>query len=343
MRAILIKFAAAAVLAAGAAHADIRCHEPTLTNPLGGLRLTDAYKVLTWADKCRPPQFKTLRHGLDLQLAVVLANSDEATKGGTYFPAEGTPEYDEVRLNVRFPIFFLKGSLTFWRPMLDPGEIQTRIFNQDCGVVVPPEYEDVGFCTAGCFAPDQQLLFADEETGRFDWMRIDKAFRKRDFVAAVSQTSTLGHIEFVKAKVEDYTTDLEPGLRSVLRIETESGKVVRVTSNHPLLDGAGVMRRAGSLKVGDSLVTYLGAADPILSIGSESFEGRVYNLDIDETPDHRRVVAANGILSGTNWYQNRGRHMLDRLALRANLERALRARTIEVIQESVASTGGEFP
>lgn len=186
MKRLLVSSLFALCLIAGVAQADIRCHEPTLANPLGGLRLTDAYRVLTWAKKCKPPQFKVLRHKARLQTAVLVANSDEGTRGGTYFPPEGTPEYDLVRLNVEFPIFFLQGSLNFWKAPLEPGDIQTRIFNQDCTVEVPPEYVDVDFCTAGCFAPDQHLLFADE-AGAFDWMRIDTAFRKRDFVAAVSQ------------------------------------------------------------------------------------------------------------------------------------------------------------
>ena len=319
-----------AILASSLANADPRCNEPTLANPLGGLALRDAYKVLTWADKCKPKLFKITRYKMQLQMWRPLADSEEGTRGGTYFPEFGTPEYEQVRVNVSFPIFFVAGSNTdYWKEMFEPGDTQTRIFRQDCGVVVPDRYNDLAFCVAGCFAPDQNLLFADEKTGTFDWMRIDSAFKKRDFVAAVSQNSTLEHISFVKAKIEDYITDLEPGLRSVLRIDTASGKQVKVTHNHPLLDANGLMRRADSLVVGEALVTHLGQKDAITHISQESFHGRVYNLDVGESSNYKRIVAANGILSGTNWYQNRGSNMLDKIALRANLARAIQDELIE--------------
>ncbi len=178
----------------------------------------------------------------------------------------------------------------------------------------PEGYELIHFCTAGCYTPEQTVLF---EHG---YVPIGIAHEQNiPFVLSLAANSTLSDPQFVTSSVAYYITDLIPGHHDILEIVTFSGGFLSVTPNHPLVDGNGYMRSAGDLHIGDNLVTESGRFDRIISIRPGKYFGKVYNLEVSNPEPSQKIIVAQGYLNGTVYYQNEGLKDLNRVILRTNL------------------------
>jgi hypothetical protein len=170
------------------------------------------------------------------------------------------------------------------------------------------------FCTAGCYTPEQMVLF---EKG---YASIGIAHEKNiPFVLALASNSTRNKPEFVSSPVAYYITDLVAGHHDILEITTFSGGFLSVTPNHPLVDGHGYMRSANNFRVGDNLVMESGNLDRIISITPGKYFGKVYNLEVSNPEPEQKIIVAQGYLNGTVYYQNEGLKDLNRVILRTNL------------------------
>lgn len=179
---------------------------------------------------------------------------------------------------------------------------------------MPEGYTLLMFCAAGCYAPEQRLLFNEGA------VPVQSAHAKdlKD-IMTVSRGSSIDHIELQEAQVQSYTTDLVEGVQDIVEIQTVFGGKIRVTPDHPLVDGMGRMRAARTLRVGEALMTVAGDREPIESVRTTQFYGKVYNLEVNAQDPADRIVVAEGFLSGTVYFQNEGVKDLNRVIFRNHL------------------------
>ncbi len=275
-----------------------------------------AYRILKWAFECKPSPSLRTRAGIsDLIHKMSMAN--EVTNNGTYLPSGvgdlgiTSEAYEEIRDSVRFPVFFLPtvGPNDYWKLPFEDQTTINRIAGSDCSLSTPTDYSTVAYCVAGCFAPDQSVLFFEEDQVNTYWKPIEAAYEKDRSVAAVAKGSSIGNVLYTPAAISYYLRDFAETTNAITHFFTKDGFDIKVTPNHPMVDGLGMVRRASSFKVGEDLVTYQGKPSAITSIQSEIHKGRVYNFDTEESEDHYKIIAANGLLSGTHWYQKLSRRM----------------------------------
>ncbi|MGE0528329.1 MAG: hypothetical protein AB7G93_01375 [Bdellovibrionales bacterium] len=183
-----------------------------------------------------------------------------------------------------------------------------------------PEPNDVEpidvVCAFGCYRADQRILTA--ATG--EYTPVKKA-RAQDLkkIAVLSAESTLEKPRYVDAPVGQYTETLKDSQETLVTIRTSSGLQLVVTTNHPLLDGEGIMREAADLKVGDDLVKADGRRDKIVSLERSSFFGRVYNVaPVSRAPEDNLVVS-EGLINGSHHYQTELHQMVNRQIVRTRL------------------------
>ncbi|MBL8297660.1 MAG: hypothetical protein JNN30_04850 [Rhodanobacteraceae bacterium] len=110
-------------------------------------------------------------------------------------------------------------------------------------------------------------------------------------------------------KVTTTTSGIEP--KPMIRIRTERGHELLVTSTHPIVTTQGA-RMAGELKPGMRVLTEDGDA-ALVAVSTERFTGKVYNLRVEAeaaAPLEQSAVYANGILAG----DIRGQLLMERAA-----------------------------
>lgn len=174
-------------------------------------------------------------------------------------------------------------------------------------------YVQIGFCQAGCFTPEQEIFF----TNPLRYEAIESATRAgATDILSVSGINGSGFLEFRDAKLFGYTVDPVEKAQQILVIKTQTGNL-KVTPNHPLVDGRGYMVAANTLKVGDSLKTMYNTDSQIISIETVDYFGKVYNVDMGSTNMFENIIVANDFLSGTVYFQNDGLVNLNRLVLRS--------------------------
>lgn len=170
------------------------------------------------------------------------------------------------------------------------------------------------FCVSGCYTPEQKIRFKSSDEAIFD-----AYVNELSEIITLDASSELKNLKFISSQVEHYITDLVPGTHDVLEFHTLSGGSLRVTHEHPLVDSAGRMRSASSLKIGEALVLANGDFDPIISIDEEQYFGKVYNLEVTNQNIAEKIIVAQGYLNGTLYYQNAGLRDINRVIFRANL------------------------
>jgi hypothetical protein len=174
------------------------------------------------------------------------------------------------------------------------------------------------FCTASCYTPEQVVLFPE------GFVPIKEA---RDVelpkVMTLFEGSSLDRILLQESDVLTYTTEVTKTWHDILKFKTESGGELKVTKNHPIVDGQGKVKTADSFKVGEALVHYLNGLDPIVDISPMRYFGRVYNLAPNNKTLISHILVAQGFLNGSSWYQNDGVRFLNRNILRKNIPNSL--------------------
>lgn len=179
---------------------------------------------------------------------------------------------------------------------------------------LPAGISVVGLCEAGCYMPEQQLRMGDQ------LMPVAQAQASNmRTVTTLSPGSTLDSLQFMGNQVGRYTVDFAPASQTIITLQTKSGGSLRVTKEHPLVTGAGVMKRAQDLVVGEALVRDTGKRDPIVSISRADEFTKVYNLRPTTTDLTSNILVAQGFLSGSAAYQNEYVKYLNRVLLRQKI------------------------
>lgn len=171
----------------------------------------------------------------------------------------------------------------------------------NCKVKVPEPMQIYTTCMASCYHPDEEVLF---DSG---FVPVPEAKQENlSGLMVLGDSSTIGNIELLPKDVHTYVESRTETDHKLVKLTMASGKQLRVTTNHPLLDGEGYMREAGVLQVGDSLLDQTGQPEEIAAIEVEDYFGKVYNLQPSTVSLKGNVIVAGGYLSGSNWYQNGG-------------------------------------
>jgi hypothetical protein len=190
-------------------------------------------------------------------------------------------------------------------------QVATDLFND-------AHYQLVALCVSGCYTPDQRLLFKD------GYVDIGGAYQEKNMeIMTLAPGSTLDSLSFETTPLQAYTVDIAPSWQDVMDIATLSGKKITVTTNHALIDSEGQMRAAETLKMGESLVQADGTPDPIVQISKRSYFGKVYNVRPKSNGLMKNIVVAEGLLSGSVYYQNEGVKNLNRDLFRLHLPKDL--------------------
>jgi len=172
----------------------------------------------------------------------------------------------------------------------------------------------VGECVAGCYTPEQRLRFSGGEVA------IRRAVEtNRTDIVTLGMNATMEQLKFQVGKVAVYTVDITEAKQPIFNIRTASGGLLRVTPNHPIVDGSGVVKQAHEFVVGDELVRANGALDPVISIEKELFYGKAYNLKPTTFDPLTNIVVAEGFLNGSGRYQDKSVTEGNRSLLRKNI------------------------
>ncbi|WP_375765583.1 Hint domain-containing protein [Archangium gephyra] len=167
-----------------------------------------------------------------------------------------------------------------------------------------------GYCEASCYAPDQRILFADGYTSILDALNA-----RREDLMTLTPDSSLDDVKLQQNTTYSYTAETRDTEHPLYVITTQSGGELRVTNEHPVINGEGRMVQAQTLKVGDDLVKADGTPDSIVDIQKTSHFGKVYNLRPVTQDLVSNVLVAQGYLVGSSNFQNDDVAYINRIIL----------------------------
>lgn len=177
--------------------------------------------------------------------------------------------------------------------------------------IKPKDVWNDGLCEAGCYTPNQKILFEDGETPIANAQQLGKTN-----LITLSADSMFGNLSLTANPVLHYTMDKQPMQQPILTFHMHSGGRLSVTTEHPLVNEQGMVRKAKLMAVGDHLVKQDGTPDEIVSIDEASWFGRVYNLKPVSTNLTENILVAQGYLNGSGRYQSEFLEELNRILLR---------------------------
>ncbi len=167
------------------------------------------------------------------------------------------------------------------------------------GTVPANYYYVIAFCEASCYTPEQRVLFPEGQ------LRIvDAVSQMKSHVMTVTPTSSLQQVDLEVSPTHSYTAEVRDSKHLIIDLQMASGGKLRVTTDHPVLNGEGRLVRAETLKVGDELLKQDGTPDPIVSATQSQHYGKVYNLRPDAPERLSHVLVAEGYLVGSSLFQN---------------------------------------
>jgi hypothetical protein len=167
-----------------------------------------------------------------------------------------------------------------------------------------------GYCTSSCYTPEQQIDFGSEKSTILDALNSVK-----QGLTTLTEASTLRNIKFTTDGVASYTRELHDSEHPIFVIKTKSGGELRVTGNHPVLEGNGRIVQAQSLRAGKMLIKADGARDAIVSVTKTTHFGKVYNLKPNSTNRVENILVAQGFLVGSSRFQNEDVDFMNRIIL----------------------------
>lgn len=177
-------------------------------------------------------------------------------------------------------------------------------------------------CVSSCAIPQEKVLAGN--MGKMNPVEFVKALGENyDRVATMTKNSSLSDRKLKASKVEQWVTELVDTEQPVLVFTMESGKTLSITPNHPLLRQDGSMDTAEKFKAGDSLVALGGGLDPIRSIESLMYYGKVYNVFVKSSVPQENILVTNGYLNGSAFFQNEGAGNMNKSLLRKKLTKGI--------------------
>ncbi|MCE9668083.1 hypothetical protein LY474_09685 [Myxococcus stipitatus] len=172
----------------------------------------------------------------------------------------------------------------------------------------------VSECLVGCYTPEQKVRFATGDIGIQEAM-----MSQRTDVVTLAPGATFDRLTFQTGKVVAYVSDVADAEQPLLNIRTRGGGHLRVTTNHPIVDSAGVVKQADEFQEGEELIRADGSLDAIVSIEKEMYFGKTYNLKPATFDPTTNIVVAQGFLNGSSRFQDKTVTEGNRVLLRQNI------------------------
>lgn len=138
----------------------------------------------------------------------------------------------------------------------------------------------------GCMAEDTEILMADGSQRSISNVRIGDRIMQPETHRPILVQNTWKGWE-----------------KQLILIQTVKGNAVMLTKEHPVYQGNGFIR-ADELKEGDTVYGEEGQKITVVSIAEVSYDGYVYNMDLQEDGGSS-ILLANGIVVGDMQVQNR--------------------------------------
>lgn len=207
------------------------------------------------------------------------------------------------KLRPEYPTFGDEGniySLTndqLWPHPTNPNDC--TLYRTPSGTDPSPIFFVNGFCTASCYAPDQELLFPDGKS-----RIVDAVAQMKPEVITLTADSSLESFSLQTSPTHSYTAEVRDSTHKILEFTMASGGKLRVTTEHPMINGEGRLVQAQTLKVGDQMIRQDGAFDAIVSVVQTQHVGKVYNLQPDTAERTSHIMVAQGYLVGSSRFQN---------------------------------------
>jgi hypothetical protein len=186
--------------------------------------------------------------------------------------------------------------------------------SRNAGCSIPENYTIVGFCVGGCYTADQFISLSEMD------LPIAEALRSNEVaIKTLDEDSSLESLKYKEGKVSMYIKSIISGKHEIMKIATETGKEIKVTLEHPLVNENGAFVEAGAVEVGSYLMNEFGEAEKVVSVEKTEIEGKVYNLETEGQKMTDKVIAAQGLLNGDVRVQNSKAAKLNQVLLRTNL------------------------
>jgi PKD repeat protein len=216
---------------------------------------------------------------------------------------------------------------TFMNTAYKPERVWKAPVDRKASCDVPETVYVAAVCVASCSTPEQQILAQDKANGQLKYAPFIEAWEKNfAFVGTLASNSSMSSKTVQKTKVDQWVTELENAEHDIIVFTMKSGRVLKLTPNHPLVTDQGSMRQAQDFKVGDNLVMLGGVGDPIAKMEKIKYFGKVYNVFVESASLHKNIVVTNGYLNGTAYFQNDGAQHLNRRILRGALIKGVLAK-----------------
>lgn len=167
-----------------------------------------------------------------------------------------------------------------------------------------------GYCESSCYTPEQKVLFPEGEVSI-----VDAVNAMKPEMLTLATGSTLEAISLQSMPTYSYTKELRDTKHPIVEVTTASGGKLRVTTEHPVVNGEGRLVQAQSLKVGDELLKRDGTRDPIVSVERTEHYGKVYNLRPATDDRVSNLLIAEGFVVGSSLFQNDEVGYINRLIL----------------------------
>jgi hypothetical protein len=161
----------------------------------------------------------------------------------------------------------------------------------------------VGIRNCGCFHPDMRILvtsLGDRSASQSFEVRAGDIVDRIQEINLVHLTddSKLNAFQLESSPV--VSPVYGPERLPLVVIQAANGSVLKLTTQHPVLTGAGMMKIANKLSAEDTLVDVKGMPVKILSLATESYSGDVVNFrtQYPNSELKKHVIFAEGLAVG---------------------------------------------
>lgn len=160
-----------------------------------------------------------------------------------------------------------------------------------------PNLAKLGTCVAGCTTPTQKVQFA----GRM--LPVPEAYEQgMSTVSALTKDAEPGLLSFGEQTIRSYVAGETQ--EDIFALETQEGRRLEVTAEHPMVLEDGTMVKARTLKAGDALMGADGTSLHLNSVTVFNFKGTVWNVRPESREKIENVMNAEGFLTGSVRFQN---------------------------------------
>jgi hypothetical protein len=171
----------------------------------------------------------------------------------------------------------------------------------------------LGSCKAGCYTPEQKLLFNGAYSG------VQHAYEsQKTTVTALTAGSTLRDMGFAEQPIQTYVAGTTT--EDIFVLKDKRGDTLQVTSQHPMVLADGTVVKANTLKKGDRLAKADGTSSRLTEVKTFSFTGTVWNVEPTSHDKAENILVGQGFLTGSVRFQNEWADEAFRLSRRDDLD-----------------------